>query len=172
MIFIISGISGAGKGSVSKVFEEYDIPRAISHTTRPLRDYEVNGEHYHFTTKEDTNFEDMPAHDYHRSHWYGTSRKEFAKADHVFCEMSLKGMQDLTEYYGEDNVCTIWIYAPLNHAQYRLIARDGLEQAVPRIEGNKEEYDNIDYYSHHIRNSNCMLEQSKDKLRAIIEEVI
>jgi len=54
VIFIVSAPSGAGKTSlVKRVIEE--VPRitvAVSHTTRPMRDGDVDGGDYHFVSRE------------------------------------------------------------------------------------------------------------------------
>lgn len=50
MLFIISAPSGAGKTSLVKALLEstMGIEAAVSHTTRPKREQEKNGVHYHF----------------------------------------------------------------------------------------------------------------------------
>ena len=51
-IFVITAPSSAGKDSiVNKLKHKYHVP--TSFTTRPKRDYEVDGKDYHFITKED-----------------------------------------------------------------------------------------------------------------------
>ncbi|HIT73590.1 guanylate kinase [Tyzzerella sp. An114] len=58
ILLIISGPSGSGKGTVvSKLIEKGDFCLSISATTRQPRDYETDGVHYFFHTKEE--FEDM-----------------------------------------------------------------------------------------------------------------
>ena len=57
ILLIISGPSGSGKGTVvSKLIEKGDFCLSISATTRQPRDYETDGVHYFFHTKEE--FED------------------------------------------------------------------------------------------------------------------
>jgi guanylate kinase len=53
-LFIISGPSGAGKGTLAgRLVEELDdVVLSISYTTRPIREGEVDGEHYFFLTEE------------------------------------------------------------------------------------------------------------------------
>ena len=49
-LYILSAPSGAGKTSLLEELREQDgdLQVSISHTTRPMRPGEVNGEHYHF----------------------------------------------------------------------------------------------------------------------------
>ena len=58
ILLIISGPSGSGKGTVvSELVKKGDFCLSISATTRNPRDYEENGVHYFFHTKEE--FESM-----------------------------------------------------------------------------------------------------------------
>ncbi|MDE6200971.1 MAG: guanylate kinase [Clostridiales bacterium] len=53
LLFVISGPSGAGKGSIySKVIAKTDLKRSVSVTTRPPRPGEVEGVNYFFRTEE------------------------------------------------------------------------------------------------------------------------
>jgi guanylate kinase len=52
---IICGCSGVGKGTlIKRLMDEYPTKFAfsVSHTTRAPRNGEIDGVHYHFTTKE------------------------------------------------------------------------------------------------------------------------
>lgn len=54
-LFIITAASGTGKTSLVKqlIATTNDLAVSVSHTTRPPRAGEVNGEHYHFINHED-----------------------------------------------------------------------------------------------------------------------
>lgn len=55
MIIVLSGPSGAGKGTLYKIVTEAlpDIGKSISVTTREPRDGEIDGVHYHFRTEDE-----------------------------------------------------------------------------------------------------------------------
>ena len=53
LLFVVSGPSGAGKGSICKrLNEKFDIHLSVSMTTRKPRPGEVHGVSYYFTTEE------------------------------------------------------------------------------------------------------------------------
>ena len=53
-LFVISGPSGAGKGTIcSRVLEQDHVRLSISMTTRTPRDGEVHGKSYYFVSKEE-----------------------------------------------------------------------------------------------------------------------
>lgn len=54
-VFVISAASGTGKTTlVSRLVQQHPNVRvSVSHTTRPPRAGEVNGQHYHFVSKEE-----------------------------------------------------------------------------------------------------------------------
>jgi guanylate kinase len=61
-LFVISAPSGAGKTSLANALIESvaNVQRSISHTTRPKRPGEQEGEHYHFVEKAE--FHEILAH--------------------------------------------------------------------------------------------------------------
>lgn len=77
-LFVISGASGVGKGTVlgKVIAARDDLKFSVSATTRPPRKGEIEGVHYYFVTKE--HFEDMIAqdafleYDAHMKNYYGT----------------------------------------------------------------------------------------------------
>lgn len=81
-MFVISGASGVGKGTVLKCMmrQRDDLTFSVSATTRPPRPDEVDGVHYHFVTRE--TFEQMIRndefleYDEHSKNYYGTPRAQ------------------------------------------------------------------------------------------------
>lgn len=54
ILTVISGFSGAGKGTIMKeLIKKYDYYLSISATTRKARNGEINGKDYHFHTREE-----------------------------------------------------------------------------------------------------------------------
>ncbi len=53
-LFILSGPSGAGKGTICKgLLEQTDLQLSVSMTTRAPREGEIHGVHYYFVSEED-----------------------------------------------------------------------------------------------------------------------
>jgi guanylate kinase len=86
MLYIISGPSGAGKGTIVQglLVRRPDIVLSVSYTTRPPRPTERDGEHYHFVSP--TTFRLMRQRgdfvecaEVHGNH-YGTSRRTIEEA--------------------------------------------------------------------------------------------
>ena len=79
-LFILSGPSGSGKDTILKeaLLRHPEIKLSISSITRDMREGEVEGEKYHFISREE--FEDQLAHDMFLEHnvfvgnYYGTPR--------------------------------------------------------------------------------------------------
>ena len=92
-LFIVSGPSGVGKSTVLKaLLERRENARfSISATTRPIREGEIDGVHYHFVSVETFKAwieeDDFLEYAEYVGHFYGTPRK--------FVEAALDAGQDI-----------------------------------------------------------------------------
>jgi guanylate kinase len=105
ILFILSAASGTGKTSLVKALREADpdIVLSISHTTRPPRPGEVDGQHYYFVDR--VRFERMLKADAFLENaeiygnLYGTSREginlEFERGLDVLLEIDWQGAQQV-----------------------------------------------------------------------------
>ncbi len=95
LLITVTGPSGSGKDTLMQhVIEDYEhLKFFITTTTRSPRDYEKNGEHYHFIDKE-TFLERLEAGDFleyseHYGNYYGTLKETlFDYMDHGLDSMS------------------------------------------------------------------------------------
>src|SRR5574343_778154 len=98
MIIALIGAPGTGKDTTIKIIKEqlnYDISKAISWTTRPMREndgiWEKEGVDYYFIKPWESVaylerlFIDSVASDFHREHFYGVLKDEFEKDKLVWC---------------------------------------------------------------------------------------
>lgn len=100
-LFIFSGPSGSGKDTILQgaLKQHPEIKLSISSITRPMREGEVEGEKYHFISREE--FEDLLANDMLLEHnvfvgnYYGTPKapveKCLAKGDDMILEIDVNG---------------------------------------------------------------------------------
>ena len=109
IIIVVSGFSGAGKGTVMKAltakYDQYAL--SVSATTRTPRTGEVNGREYFFVTTEE--FEKMIAEDgliehaKYVNHYYGTPRKyveeKLENGIDVILEIEIQGALQIKEQY-------------------------------------------------------------------------
>ena len=160
IIFIISGFSGAGKGTVLKeVFKMVDnLGFSVSATSRKPREGEIHGQHYLFMTKEE--FEgaidrgEFAEHALTFGNYYGTLKSEIEKnisagKDMVF-DINFVGAENLKKTYPD--AVTVFIAPPsMSVLKDRLIGRGSeTEESLARrlVEAETEakkiaEYDYI-----------------------------
>ena len=131
MLVIISGPSGAGKGTVvTELIKTGEFSLSISATTRKPRPGEIDGTHYYFYDKE--TFETMQKKNQllewaeFCGNYYGTSRKyvekQMAEGKNVILEIEVQGALQIKELYPE---CVLVFLIPPNLEELgrRLIKR-------------------------------------------------
>lgn len=179
---VISGPSGVGKGSIIKKLQKYYpnmFAYSVSHTSRPPRPSEVNGVHYHFTTREaiaqDSGLGKFLEFAEVHGELYGTSLDSVLKTQQggKICIMDIDttGREKLKAK--EDfNPHTIFVSPPsLEDLEERLVLRgtESQESIQKRLDSAKEE---IDYgkagnYEKHVVNDE--LDEAIDEFKVIIE---
>lgn len=127
-LIIIAGPSGSGKTTISHYLnEKYQIPRVITHTTRPMRPGEIAGVDYYFET--DQSFAKL--HFFEKvkygSYQYGSSKESLDKTwknnDFATLIVDTAGAQSYLEQLG-DQILFIYIEeTDLDKLKKRLIAR-------------------------------------------------
>ncbi len=159
LLFIISGFSGAGKGTIVEAFLErnLDVKLSISATTRECRECEIEGVHYNYISRE--SFEnmikngDMFEYATYVGNYYGTPKsfvmKELEKGNDVILEIEMQGALQVKEMY--DDAIMIFVVPP--HAKDlkdRLLNRgtEGIDIINNRLKRSYEETElmlNYDY---------------------------
>ncbi len=119
-LFTIAAPSGAGKTSLVRELVQQipDILVSVSHTTRPIREGEVEGIHYHFIDKKQfkqmIKENDFLEHATVFNNFYGTSKKwvegTLASGKDVILEIDWQGAQQIRRLFA--NCINIFILPP------------------------------------------------------------
>ena len=175
-LIVISGFSGAGKGTVIKrLREKYDYSLSISATTRAPREGEQDGREYYFKTVE----EFMSLIDYNGliewaqyvDNYYGTPRKfveqEIAAGKNVILEIEVQGAMNIKSQY--PNAILIFITTKdIDTLKERLISRgtESEEVIAKRIARAAEEAASMESYEFIVVNDD--LEECVDAVNSIV----
>jgi len=176
-VLVLSGPSGAGKSSlIKKIFDDIgDCYFSISTTTRPIREGEEEGVHYHFVSEEEfkRDIEDDNFLEYAVVHgnYYGTSLKPVRDALNsgklVLFDIDVQGNTAVNNRLG-DITTSVFITTPtLSILKERLHNRstDSQEVIDSRIHMAKREVQRISEYDYLIINDD--LDEAADVLRLI-----
>jgi guanylate kinase len=177
ILFVISGPSGVGKGTVrSAVLSQVDqVQMSISATTRPPRAGEVDGKDYFFTTP--GQFQQMRAQG-DLLEWaqvygnlYGTPRafvlSMLSQGKDVLLEIDIQGAMQIKEKMPEG--VFIFIAPPtVEELCRRLCSRgnDSEESIQIRLAACQEEMSHMHYYDYVVVNDH--IEVASEKVRSII----
>ncbi|MFQ8899312.1 MAG: guanylate kinase [[Clostridium] scindens] len=173
MLIVVSGFSGAGKGTIMKeLLKQYDnYALSISATTRKPRPGEEEGREYFFKTVEE--FEKMIAKDelieYARyvDNYYGTPRayveEQLEAGKDVILEIEIQGALKVKEKFPE--TLLLFVTPPTaKELKHRLVGRgtETMDVIEFRMNRAKEEAEGMDKYDYLIVN---------DVLAECVEEV-
>ncbi len=151
VVLVLSGPSGAGKSSlINKISDDIGAYYfSISTTTRPMREGEEEGVHYHFVSKEefikDIEEDNFLEHAVVHGNYYGTSlkpvRKALAEGKLVIFDIDVQGNMAIKNRLG-DITTSVFITPPtLSELEKRLLNRstDSKEVIDGRIKMAKRE---------------------------------
>ncbi len=175
-LFVISGPSGTGKGTICRrIVGRGDIALSISATTREPRNCEKDGESYYFITREE--FEERISNggflEYAEvyGNYYGTPRQKVidllnAGTD-VILEIDIQGAMQVKENY-PDGIFIFILPPSLKELRERLTGRhtDSKDVIELRLGKTMEEIRQIGKYDYYILNRN--LDEAVNDAEAII----
>ena len=158
-LFVLSGPSGVGKGTIcKKLLENIDLEISVSATTRKPREGEIEGVSYFFVNHD--RFEDMIQKGEFLEHaevfgnYYGTPKQKvldkLAWGKDVLLEIDVQGAMQVKENYPEN--ITIFVCPPsLATLKHRLAGRgtesaESLNQRIAKALTEIEMLKNYDYY--------------------------
>jgi guanylate kinase len=176
-VFVITGPSGVGKGTLIRLLREQvpELALSVSATTRQARPGETQGEHYHFLSDEE--FErHVAAGDFvewaeYSGRRYGTLREELERHTSggrpVVLEIEVQGARQVRETLPD--AIQIFIRPPDDDAlRQRLIGRgtDDPEQIERRLKVAQDELDAAGEFRHVVVNDR--LDEAVDELAGIV----
>lgn len=121
-VIIVSAPSGAGKTSIVRHLLEQvpDLKFSISATTRPKRDYEIDGKDYYFLTPEQfkerlANDEFLEWQEVYADQFYGSLKSEveriWSNGQAVIFDVDVLGGLNIKKFYG-DEALSVFIEPP------------------------------------------------------------
>jgi len=177
VVLVLSGPSGAGKSSLIKKIENDigDYYFSISTTTRPIREGEVDGTHYHFVSKEefvkDIAEDNFLEHATVHGNYYGTSLKPvrvaLSQGKLVIFDIDVQGNTAVNNRLG-DITTSVFITPPtLSELKRRLVNRstDSAEVIDGRVKMAKREIQRTSEYDFLVVNDD--LDVAAEVLRQI-----
>lgn len=177
-LFIISGPSGAGKGTICNHFlKENDVYLSVSVTTRNKRNEEIEGVTYFYDTVEgfEKRIKDNKMLEWAKygENYYGTPKdiveEKLSNGINVILEIEVQGAFKVKEQM-QDAVMIFVVPPSMKELYQRLVlrGRESQDEIDKRIDIAKEELKKAYLYDHIVVNDN--LEESVKKVREIIDE--
>ena len=176
-VFVITGPSGVGKGTLIRALRERvpELQLAVSATTRQPRPGETQGVDYHFLTDEQfedrVNAGDFVEHARYSGRRYGTLREELEQRGSggkpVLLEIEVQGARQVREAMPE--AVQVFIAPPSEEAlRTRLVGRgtDSREQVAARLDTAREELEAQGEFAHVVVNDR--LEDAVGELERLI----
>ncbi len=178
VLIVVSGFSGAGKGTIMKeLIKKYDrYALSVSATTRAPRPGEVDGREYFFVSNEE--FEKLIAenglieHAGYVNHYYGTPRKfvedKLSEGKDVILEIEIQGALQIKKQ-NPDAVLLFVMPPSAKVLRDRLVGRgtESSEVIEQRLKRAREESVGIENYDYIVINDD--LDECVERVNSIIE---
>ncbi len=178
ILVVISGFSGAGKGTLMRAlmekYENYSL--SVSATTRQPREGEVDGREYFFVSQE--HFKSMVENDalieyaQYVNHYYGTPRdyveKQLSQGRDVILEIEIQGALKIKKKFPD--VLLLFVMPPsVEELKRRLVNRgtESLEVIQARLRRAAEEAVGIEAYDYIIIND--VIDTCVEELHQLIQ---
>ena len=181
MLVILSGVSGVGKDTIKKelIKRMNDIVTLPSITSRKPRGGEVEGNPYHYISREEfeKGIENDEFYEYneHHENYYGTSRKllseKLESGKIIVKDIDVNGTENLVNLLKNDvKIITIFLKIDEEELEKRLIGRgDNLSEDEIKLRLGRLEYEEskIKLYDYMIKNED--FEKTVQIIMAIIQ---
>lgn len=177
MLTVICGKTCSGKTTVvEKLCLEYNIPRIVTYTSRPVRKGETKDITYHYISEEDFLkkindgfFAEWKKYNAVEGTWYyGTALKDLENAeDNTLVILTPQGYRDVCKQLEKKLTC-IYIYANNSTITKRLLARgDDEKEAERRLREDNKDFKDFEYEADKIFYNN-----SNTAINAVVERIL
>ncbi|MDR0879936.1 MAG: guanylate kinase [Clostridioides sp.] len=177
LLLVISGPSGAGKGTICKALleDDRDIKLSVSATTRSPREGEVDGQHYHFVSKD--KFKEMIENEEFLEHaqiydnCYGTPKakviENLKNGVDVVLEIEMQGAMQIKKAYPE-GIFIFTLPPSLKELKNRIVGRgtETAEEIEKRFSSAFDEINKIKDYDYFVFNNE--ISNSVKEIKSII----
>ncbi len=175
-LIVISGFSGAGKGTVvKKLVEKHGYSLSVSATTRAPREGEVDGREYYFKTEQEfqslIDYNGLIEWAKYVENYYGTPRKfveeEMAAGRDVILEIEVQGAMNIKEQYPD--AVLLFVTAPSADALEARLRGRGTETdevIAKRLKRAAEESQDMNVYDYIVVNDD--LDECVETVHSII----
>lgn len=145
------GMSATGKSTVEKILkEQYGMKNCISCTTRPKREYEIDGIDYHFITDEDVTQLDKDGLLVEKTCFNGWTYcltvAEIEDGGVVVIEP--KGLQQIIKSVGRENVFVIYLTYPDKERLIRSLVNrndNDVDEVIRRYQADKNDMQGMEW---------------------------
>jgi len=171
-IYVLMGASGSGKTTLGNFLKEQGIPEIISHTTRTMREGEVDGVTYYYVTKDEFDQIEKVEQVEYGGNFYCISKKEIDQKlqenDRIFVICDVNGMLQVKASYPEETT-VIYISTNLKVMEERMRLRGDTEENIQKRLNYATETNELDNgkYADIILENN-VLEETKQNLLDIV----
>jgi len=149
---IVVGKGGSGKDYLRKKLEKRGFKYCVSHTSRPPREGEIDGEDYHFISLDTAIHEFINKGKFYEhvvfNKWiYGTSLEEF-NSSNLFI-MTPSGLASMNPHDREESF-VVYLDIPEDVRRDRLSKRNDADKLERRLEADYEDFKNFFDYDERI----------------------
>ncbi len=181
MLLILCGKTASGKNTYRETLMQRNTSwhRAVSHTTRPMREGEENHLQYHFVdtipfiTMAIQNFfietTDYRISDYMEDKWYyGLTKAEVDNDEINLSILNQDGVRNAIKYLGKNKVKIVYLYS--DNEELRRRGHKRLDDPIRfemRLRDDEKQFEGIEEIADLVLNTNCSPEQHELNYRAI-----
>lgn len=175
-LFVVSGPSGAGKGTIcQKLIEDPNVELSVSMTTREPRPFEKNGINYYFVSKEEfiktIDKEGLLEYAQVYGNYYGTPKEmvmqKLDEGRDVILEIDIQGAMKVKQAYPK--AVFIFVLPPsMSELRKRITGRGSETEAAinMRLGETLKEVSYIDKYDYCVVNGDLL--EAVERVKAII----